>query len=186
MPLLPPAYAVRLCFHIVCPFVCLSVCTDYNFWMLWHRNFIFGMVVHLDHAHEKHEKRNVSSEIYTFVLSWLRKTMGLTQTHTDEGVVLILKMCGTSKFSSQSPDVLELVAVLLILSNSQLHHLASIQCNQWDFLPIDMTRDSFHILDLDQWDQTYSYTPTPSAIQTQSSVINGNIFWYICQTDTSM
>ena len=29
--------------------VCLSVCSGYNFWMSWHRNFIFGVVLHLDH-----------------------------------------------------------------------------------------------------------------------------------------
>ena len=29
--------------------VCLSVCSGYNFWTNWHRNFIFGMMVHLTH-----------------------------------------------------------------------------------------------------------------------------------------
>ena len=27
----------------------MCVCVGYNFWMSWHRNFIFGMVLHLDH-----------------------------------------------------------------------------------------------------------------------------------------
>ena len=33
----------------VCVSVCVSVCWGYNFWTAWHRNFIFGMQVHLDY-----------------------------------------------------------------------------------------------------------------------------------------
>ena len=50
--LLPPAYAVEVMFSsclCVCVSVCLCVCLGYNFWTSWHRNFIFGMVLHLDH-----------------------------------------------------------------------------------------------------------------------------------------
>ena len=32
----------------VCLSVCLCVCSGYNFWTIWHRNFIFGVMVHLD------------------------------------------------------------------------------------------------------------------------------------------
>ena len=49
---LPPAYAVEVMFSsrlCVCVCVCVSVCLGYNFWTSWHRNFIFGMMVHLDH-----------------------------------------------------------------------------------------------------------------------------------------
>ena len=41
--------------YCLCVSVCLSVCLGYNFWMPWHRNFIFGMVVHLDNIWVKFE-----------------------------------------------------------------------------------------------------------------------------------
>ena len=59
--LLPPVYAVEVMFSSclcvclsvslsVCLSVCLHVCVclGYNIWSSWHRNFIFGVVVHLD------------------------------------------------------------------------------------------------------------------------------------------
>ena len=33
----------------VCVSVCVSVCSGYNFWTAWHKNFILGMQVYLDH-----------------------------------------------------------------------------------------------------------------------------------------
>ena len=39
----------------VCLSVCVPVCTGYNFWTPWHRNFIFGMQLHLDHIYVKFE-----------------------------------------------------------------------------------------------------------------------------------
>ena len=45
-------FVVSVCVCVclsVCVFVCMSVCLGYNFWMSWHRHFIFGMVLHLDH-----------------------------------------------------------------------------------------------------------------------------------------
>ena len=43
-----PSVCLSVCLSVRLS-VCLSVCSDYNFWTASHRNFIFGMEVHLDH-----------------------------------------------------------------------------------------------------------------------------------------
>ena len=51
-----------------CVCVCLSLCLGYNFWMSWHKNFIFGMVVHLDHIQVKFEYKGHWVKVK--VISW--------------------------------------------------------------------------------------------------------------------
>ena len=47
---------VCLCLCLcLCVCVCVSICSGYNFLMGWHRNFIFGMVLHLDHIYVRFE-----------------------------------------------------------------------------------------------------------------------------------
>ena len=52
----------------VCLSVCLSVCSGYNFWTSWHRNFIFGMALHLDHIKVKFEYQGHWVKVK--VISW--------------------------------------------------------------------------------------------------------------------
>ena len=45
---------LRVCGKVMFSY-CLCVCLGYNFWIPWHRNFIFDMVVHLDNIYVKFE-----------------------------------------------------------------------------------------------------------------------------------
>ena len=48
--------------------VCVFVCLGYNFWNSWHRNFIFGMVLHLDHIWVRFEYQGRWVKVK--VISW--------------------------------------------------------------------------------------------------------------------
>ena len=57
----------------VCLCVCVSVCSGYNFWTTWHRNFIFGMQVHLDLGQV-----------------WVSRSLGQGQGHMRKMIVLLI------------------------------------------------------------------------------------------------
>ena len=44
-----PRMPVGNVFGHVCVSVCVSVCSGYNFWTASHEDFIFSILVHLDH-----------------------------------------------------------------------------------------------------------------------------------------
>ena len=54
--------------HVFVVSVCLCVCWGYNFWTSWHRNFIFGIVLHLGHIYFKLEYQGYWAKVK--VISW--------------------------------------------------------------------------------------------------------------------
>ena len=121
----------------VCVSVYLSLCLGYKFWLIWHRNFIFDMVLHPDHL----EIKVIRSNYKCLAFYWQAGRGPSTERHSGTACGIIRNINETSSQSVQSV-LLKPIMVLRVVQLGNLpgevHCISNFNlrksCNRTEFL----------------------------------------------------